>query len=838
MGLADDILALLGRMPGLKAVDIARELSINKRKVNRLLYGALSDRVKTDADYRWSLKVPPGRHTETVLSSSGVNAHTSTPEPVEAGDSVQEPARPAPTSDRIEKVRAAVERWVGQLVDLTGRNRLLFYRKLKRGSLELTDGSEAALATLLDGRRVKLSQLLPSTDEEPDRTDEAILNARTIYRKARSLFEERGIETLFVVVGIASWVTDTTRATPAAPLLMAPIALKPVGSGEVDYSVEITGDWRINDTLLLYLAEAYDASIDAATVLDLFEPASNDRTAVYERFRKEAHQAPSITVRDRIGIGTFQYTKLPMVRDLEQNLEELAANDLVAAIAGDESVQDAIRERRTEIDPAFPNEIAPADEFLVLDADSSQNHAINAVVAGESVVIQGPPGTGKSQTIANLIATLTARGKKVLFVAEKRAAIDAVTKRLRAVGLDSIVLDLHGGIGSRRDLAAALATSLDRVKTVVAPNDANRDYRLVENRAALIESAESLHRVRDPFDVSIYDAYVGVAALPDDVGLPIRLTSSQFNDLDAAAVREARSAISEWADLTAPFRARATSWIGTTIATSDQAVEAMQAASEVSAVAKATAAELDAVLAETGLSAPDTIDAWSVVFGVLDEINAIDEIADMSILRVDDNELSQLSTAIEAGRRSVLARTWARVFDAEYRGAISRVREYWTAGGRASGARLADLVDRVEKARTGWASVGGSGEIRLPSAMAVKQSNAKELERRLAVLGAFFMVSPATQLSHGVLPEWSAQLVAQQDMLYRLPRVADLQQWLHERHLQPLLEAVADGQIADESAASALDYVWFESIIAIATAADPVLARFDGASQGRRVITL
>ena len=71
-----------------------------------------------------------------------------------------------------------------------------------------------------------------------------------------------------------------------------------------------------------------------------------------------------------------------------------------------------------------------ADEFLVLDADSSQNYAINAVLAGQSLIVKGPPGTGKSQTIANLIASLIARGKKVLFVAEKRAAIDAVTKRL------------------------------------------------------------------------------------------------------------------------------------------------------------------------------------------------------------------------------------------------------------------------------------------------------------------------------------------------------------------------------------------------------------------------
>jgi hypothetical protein len=122
-----------------------------------------------------------------------------------------------------------------------------------------------------------------------------------------------------------------------------------------------------------------------------------------------------------------------------------------------------------------------ADEFLVLDADSSQNWAINAVLAGESLIVRGPPGTGKSQTISNLIASLIARNKRVLFVAEKRAAIDAVLKRLRGRELGDLILDLHGGVSSRRAFAHAIGEALEASRAAPKVDDA-RQRRRVEAR--------------------------------------------------------------------------------------------------------------------------------------------------------------------------------------------------------------------------------------------------------------------------------------------------------------------------------------------------------------------
>ena len=79
---------------------------------------------------------------------------------------------------------------------------------------------------------------------------------------------------------------------------------------------------------------------------------------------------------------------------------------------------------------------------MIRDANSSQHRAIIDVMRGGNLVIKGPPGTGKSQTIANIIAATLAKGKTVLFVAEKAAALDVVKKRLDEAGIGDFCFEL------------------------------------------------------------------------------------------------------------------------------------------------------------------------------------------------------------------------------------------------------------------------------------------------------------------------------------------------------------------------------------------------------------
>ncbi|MDX6474870.1 MAG: hypothetical protein QOH95_381, partial [Gaiellaceae bacterium] len=139
-------------------------------------------------------------------------------------------------------------------------------------------------------------------------------------------------------------------------------------------------------------------------------------------------------------LENFNYRKMTLVRDYNALLDgELRSKPFEETFSPEPRPSPAAT-------PALPL----ADQYLVVPADTSQVAAIAQARAGASMIIQGPPGTGKSQTITNLIADHVARGKRVLFVCEKRAAIDVVFHRLRQDGLDRLCALIHDSQTDKR----------------------------------------------------------------------------------------------------------------------------------------------------------------------------------------------------------------------------------------------------------------------------------------------------------------------------------------------------------------------------------------------------
>jgi superfamily I DNA and/or RNA helicase/predicted DNA-binding WGR domain protein len=143
-----------------------------------------------------------------------------------------------------------------------------------------------------------------------------------------------------------------------------------------------------------------------------------------------------------IVLGNFNYKKMSLVRDY---------NEII-----DSRIQHQVFENLFSSEPKKQNEFSSNSNDLsnwyhVITADPTQTKAILNSRSGESYIIQGPPGTGKSQTITNLIADFVAQGKNVLFVCEKRAALDVVYHRLKQQGLDELCCYIHDSQSDKRE---------------------------------------------------------------------------------------------------------------------------------------------------------------------------------------------------------------------------------------------------------------------------------------------------------------------------------------------------------------------------------------------------
>jgi hypothetical protein len=153
----------------------------------------------------------------------------------------------------------------------------------------------------------------------------------------------------------------------------------------------------------------------------------------------------------RVSLANFRYRRMSLVRDFEELLERQESNQ-----AFESTFSFAPRPIAEEL-------ITPElqDRFDVVPCDPTQASAIGQARSGPSYIIQGPPGTGKSQTITNLIADYVARGKRVLFVCEKRAAIDVVFARLKQVGLGELCCLVHDSQSDKKQFVMNLKSTYE-----------------------------------------------------------------------------------------------------------------------------------------------------------------------------------------------------------------------------------------------------------------------------------------------------------------------------------------------------------------------------------------
>ncbi|SES45887.1 AAA domain-containing protein [Pedococcus cremeus] len=737
---------------------------------------------------------------------------------------VPSPAPEPQTDPRAERVAAAVQAWQRHLVDLGGRNTLLWYRDLPSGTLDLTTAHPGGVAMLMAGRPTRLSDLM----REPAALDEARRRARTIRAKTLELSEERGIAAGFIAIGMATWTVRGASRPPAAPVLLRSCVLKPTGAAQDDFSIDLGNDVEFNPVLDHYLRSEQGLDLDTGALEEMSTAGNGfDPYPVYAALTRLCEQVPDFSVAPRLVVGTFSYAKLPMVADLAAQGDELANHDVVAALAGDPGALKAVRSTV----PDSPADADPSREHLILDADSTQQSAIDAVRSGAHLVIKGPPGTGKSQTIANLIASLAGEGKRVLFVAEKRAAIDAVLSRLERVGLADLVLDAYDGASNKRRLAQEFGAALERGTAAAEPDTSAVERALVERRARLVEHSEALHRVREPWGVSAHQVQNAIATLSARRHPPtsrIRVRGEQLTGLSRERVDELAQELTEAASLGAWSTDDGTDpWYAARISTTEDAVRAQEITGRLGQSGLQDVQKtMDEVFAEVTLPQAERVADWGVV---LDTVGRVRDTLEVFRPEVFDLPLGDL-----------VAATGTKQFRDENGVALGWVSR-WRLRRQARsllrpGTPPADLHSALVDAqhqRQAWHQMAGAGgrpeiPVDLDRARTAYDSLADDLRWLGDRLGTTAEGGDLLHTDMEALQRRMAALAGRPERLTVLPRVLGTLDSLREAGMGPLVDDLARRKVDVDDVASELEFVWWTSLAEHLTVQDPAYGAHDG----------
>lgn len=725
-------------------------------------------------------------------------------------------------------VDLARESWIRRLIDLSRRNNLLYYRDLKTGTLDLTDHDAEAMASLWAGEAVTLNTLLPRAD-----TTRTTAQTHEIRRRAQSNLEEKGLDTLYVALGIATWTPADGGRAAAAPVLLVPVAIEPQGREGRVIKLRRTGDVQVNLALLHFLDTELGCHVAPETLLAATPDDENADfvSTAFARLQDGAKQVHGFAIAPRAVLGNFSFQKLAMVKDLRERGEELAKHDLIAALAGDATARVTAAGGRADIDPRTFDQVAPDQEFFVLDADASQQRVVASVLAGQHGVIQGPPGTGKSQTIANLITTLAANGQRVLFVAEKRAALEVVKHRLEAVGLGHLGLDLHGADVSRREVMRQMAESLKIIGESLPVDAAEPHRRLAERRRQLNAHVARLHVPRAPAGVSAYELQGRLLRLSEQCRMTTRWRGAELDGLTGANAEAIQDLLIEAAGFDGLFlRQHPSPWTGASLPDGAAVEQAMTLAARlVHELFPTFKAEQLRATSATELAAPASLEEMSRLVSLLTGVN---ETLSSYAPGIFDEDLEQMSTALAPAGRGSLQSAWAWLVDAQFRDARTRTRQH-----RRKVVRAAQLFAEVRAAayhRRRWRALSTSAPRKYDGVDQLRGA----LDAVVEAVSTLWRYLGRDDLLTMPLDDLSRLLTALADdseTPHRLPRLGEIEHSLAERGAAALIAELRRLKPRAELWPKCFEHAWLASCLDRARTEDTTLAGFNGRTHERYV---
>ena len=513
-------------------------------------------------------------------------------------------------------ISPCIEKWKSQLLDLSARNRALFYRPT-RTTLTIHSDPDAVWNDIVGEGSLTLSEasLVPVEDDEEKASsvfEDALRRSKAIAEIARTFNDEQGVHVTHAVFGWLKWTdekrppgprdpTVTLRSGRTArvvrsPLVFVPVNLQRESRGwkvtlEQNAAIEsnITLEHAVNELYGLKIEFAGE-EIDPKTVLDYW------RTAIQGKEHWEVYNG------DNVIIDTFSFKKIAILKEIERSSEQISNQPVLRALCGDPNalVDAPSVPDYSSLDDALSKE----DLNLVVPADASQVRALLAVNRGSNLVIQGPPGTGKSQTITNIVSTMLAQGKKILFVAEKRQARNIVVDNLTREGLGELVLHITEEVQGRRSSSSSKQDIADQLGDILnrGPGyyDFKADFAVDQERIKdqLNRYCHKLHTPLGPSAVSKpFDLLRRWANAVDDypANLAGQIYLPDISDVNDSWIRGALEVASSVDDLgEATLSSALGPWLDSRLLSIDE--ENQQQISDALAVLAACADELDRII--------------------------------------------------------------------------------------------------------------------------------------------------------------------------------------------------------------------------------------------------
>ncbi len=751
------------------------------------------------------------------------------------------------------------------LLDLSTRNRLLSLPKPGRsaGVIPLTEEDAGFVVTQLLAGKEFTFEAAPEDPGEgkeesgKDKDWRADTRLRVLLpekemprrllalsRDARTSVEETGINTLSLAVGALVWTDPGTPGVQRrAPLALLGVSLARA-SARAGFRLSAQGE-EMEDNLSLREKLRTEFSIALPPFPDDYAP---DRWA--EAVRAAVEGQPGWSVEPgALSLGLFSFAKFLMHEDLDPARNAaLPANPIVRALLGGE----ALPPSETFADDTDIDALIPVERLdFVMDSDGSQTLAVEAVRRGGHLVIQGPPGTGKSQVITNIIAQAVLDGRRVLFIAEKLAALQVVKRRLDAVGVGAACLELHSSKMSKRavmdELRATL--SLPPVKPPARDELIRRlgalRGRLNRHAAAMAapvgESGRDVHTVIGTLvrlraagvaapDLALDGAEGWTAELLSDRRRVVRELAARTGELGQPPHQSPWHGVTR--DLAAPDLERALArlpdWTRAlarcaqygqanfaALRTAARAAKDVSAARRLAAAAAAlAAAHQDTRLTEAALTA----DGLEQAREVLAQSGGL-----LSFMSSARRQATALLGEIARGAPPEQASARVALLDAAIAGrnAFRIVRTEDAAGRALFGAAWPDDIAAM-RAQAEWAAQHGAGVV---EAVAEAEPAIAALEEAfgLDAAGAPLDALPKRLAAMAATPGGYAPYASWR-------RAAEAAEALG---LGPLVARLGEGTLVPEDAAATLAYAEAEALLRVALKSRPELATFDGAAQLR-----